>query len=578
MTAVLRRLMAIGPPAWGRLAVAIGLGVAGGLATLGLLAGSGYVVDKAALRPGLGAIAGVLAGVEVLAFLRGPLRYGERLQGHDAAFQALGRWRLWLFDRLEPRSPAGLMAWRSGDLLTRATNDVDVAPDLYLRILLPVVVTSAVAVVAVVVVALILPLAGLILGLALALALFLSPVVAALTGPRRGRQQELMGRLSAEIVELLQAAPDLVAYGQDVAARQRIEDLDRSLTRLARRRALAAGATSALVVLCLGGAVIGVLAAGVAAVHAGHLSPVMVGVLPLAAIGAFETVPALGGAALRAAEVAESARRLLEVDEVPVPLVDPASPRAVPTGVPSVEFAGARLRYRPDLPWALDGLDLTLAPGSRTALVGPSGAGKSSLVNVLLRFWPLSSGRATLSSAGLDELRQDEVRANVAWVEQDPYLFAGTIRRNLLLGRPDAGADDVAGALGQAQLTAWVASLPAGLETEIGEAGLKVSGGQRQRIALARALLGGGDLLVLDEPTAGLDRATGEQLLADVLEAAPDKTVLLITHRRAEGARFEQVIEMQDGRAVEISGRRHPEDEQRQVVGDPPGAEGLDGP
>ena len=144
--AVLRRLARISAPPWGRMAVATLLGVAAAMATVGLLAGSGYVIDRAAFRPGLGAIAGLLAAVEVLAFIRGPLRYGERLVGHDAAFRALSGWRLWLYDRLEPLSPAGLAGWRSGDLLARATDDVDTLQDLYLRSLLPVAVTVGAAV------------------------------------------------------------------------------------------------------------------------------------------------------------------------------------------------------------------------------------------------------------------------------------------------------------------------------------------------------------------------------------------------------------------------------------------------
>ena len=550
MIAVLRRLMSIAGPAWGRLLAAIGLGLAGGLATLGLLAGSGYVVDRAALRPGLGAIAGVLAGVEVLAFLRGPLRYGERLQGHDAAFRALSRCRLWLFDRLEPLSPAGLAAWRSGDLLTRATDDVDTSPDLYLRLLLPVVVTVSVAVVAVIVVGVILPWAALVLGLALVVALGVIVVAARASGPGRARQQTLMGQLSAEIVELLQAAPDLTAYGRDEEARGRIEELDGQLTRLATRRAWSAGTTSGLITICLGAAVIGVLATGVAAVHDHRLSPVMIGVLPLAAIAAFETVPALGAAALRIGEVTESARRLLEFETVPIPLSDPAEPRPLAPGLPSVTISDGRLRYRDDLPWALDGLDLELAPGSRTALVGPSGAGKSSLVNVLLRFWPLGSGRAELSGTPLEELSQHDVRGAIAWVEQEPRLFAGTLRRNLTLGRPEADEAELSEVLRQAQLEAWLAGLPDGLETEVGEAGLQVSVGQRQRIALARALLAGGDLLVLDEPTASLDTTTADRLLADVLKASAGKTVLVITHRSAEGSQFDRTVELQDGRIV----------------------------
>ncbi|MGH9918308.1 MAG: thiol reductant ABC exporter subunit CydC, partial [Nitrososphaerales archaeon] len=127
---VVRTLLRVGAPPWRKLALAGLLGVLGALATVGLLAGSGYVVDRAAFRPGLGAIAGTLAAVEVLAFLRGPLRYGERLISHDAAFRSLGRWRVWLYDHLCPLAPAGLSGWRSGDLLARVTDDVDTLQDL----------------------------------------------------------------------------------------------------------------------------------------------------------------------------------------------------------------------------------------------------------------------------------------------------------------------------------------------------------------------------------------------------------------------------------------------------------------
>jgi thiol reductant ABC exporter CydC subunit len=546
---VVRTLLRIGAPPWSRLALAALLGVLGAIATVGLLAGSGYVVDRAAFRPGLGAIAGVLAGVEVLAFLRGPLRYGERLVAHDAAFRSLVRWRVWLYDRLEPLAPAGLRAWRSGDLLARVTDDVDTLQDLYLRCLLPVGVTVAAAAVSVVLVAVVLPLAGAVLAGSLLAAIVSAAAVAVVTGTSRGREAELRGHLAAEVVDLLRAAQELIAFGREEAALEAVEATDRELTTIARRRAWSNGASAAIVTVCLGTAVTAVLALGIAAVHAHEIRPVMLGVLPLAAIGAFETVPAVAAAAVRASDVVAAGRRLLDLSSVPVPVSDPDRPAGLPQGCPEIAVHDARLRYGPELPWALDGMDLEVAPGARVGLVGASGAGKSSLVHALLRFWPLQGGSASLGGVALDTLRQEDVRRAIALVDQDAHVFAGTVRQNVALGRPKASDAEVHDALARAQLADWVATLPDGLDTQVGEGGAQVSGGQRRRLALARALLVDAPVLVLDEPTAGLDVDAGARLVAGVADDARRRgtSVILVTHRTRDLEHLDHVVVMDNG-------------------------------
>ena len=247
----LRRVLAEPGTPYARLALAGLLGLAAAAATIGLLAGSGYVVGRAALRPGLSALVGILAAVEVLAFLRGPLRYAERLVGHDAALRALTRWRLWLYDCLSPRVPAALAGWRSGDLLARAIDDVDALQDLYLRTLLPVAIATGAAVIGTVAVGLILPWAALALGLPLLVAL----IVPALLTWRRGGDEEvaaLAGSLSAQVVDALAGAPELLAFGAEARLLGAVEELGLRSDALERRHARLGTASTLLIQVCLG--------------------------------------------------------------------------------------------------------------------------------------------------------------------------------------------------------------------------------------------------------------------------------------------------------------------------------------
>ena len=549
----LRRVLAEPGTPYGRLALAGLLGLAAAAATIGLLAGSGYVVGRAALRPGLSALVGILAAVEVLAFARGPLRYAERLVGHDAALRALTRWRLWLYDCLTPRVPAALAGWRSGDLLARAIDDVDALQDLYLRTLLPVAIATGAAVIGTVAVGFILPWAALALGVPLLVAL----TVPALLTWRRGGDVEvaaLAGSLSAQVVDALAGTPELLAFGADTPFLLAVEDLGDRSDALQRRHAHVGTASTLLIQVCLGIAVTAVLAAGVAAVHAHHLDQVMVAVLPLSALATFETVPGVPLAVARSLEVRAAAERLFALEDVPVPVDDPADPSALAlglaAGVPEVAFTDAALRYGPGLPRALDGVNVRLPPGGRVAVTGSSGAGKSSLVTALMRYWPLEHGTLSLGGTDVQLLRQADARAACALADQRAQLFAGTVRSNLVLGRPDATDEAIADALEIACLAAWVATLPLGLDTPVGEDGVTVSGGERRRLAVARALLAPGPVLVLDEPTSGLDPALADEVLSGVLAASGERSVLVITHRAHEAARCDATFTLEAGHVV----------------------------
>jgi thiol reductant ABC exporter CydC subunit len=380
--------------------------------------------------------------------------------------------------------------------------------------------------------ALVLPAAAVALAAGLALGGVAVPGLSALLGRHAGRRQAAArGELAAELVELLRGAPELVAYGCEDTALDRVRAADRELVRLARRDALAAGIAEGALVLVAGLTTVAVLAIAVSAHDAGTLDRVLVATLALLALSSFDAAGPLPGAARELESTLRAGRRVLELTERRPSIVDPAEPEAAPHAPVAVALEGVTARYAGSPRPVLENLDLRLEPGRRVALVGPSGAGKTTVTNLLLRFLDPEEGRVTIGGRDLRELRQEDVRRTFALAGQDAHVFTSSIRENLRLARPEASDDELWDALRRARLGEWVASLPDGLDTRVGEEGAELSGGQRQRLVVARALLSDAPVLLLDEPTAHLDAENAEALVADVLGAADGRSVLLVTHR-----------------------------------------------
>ncbi|HUA02669.1 MAG TPA: thiol reductant ABC exporter subunit CydC [Solirubrobacteraceae bacterium] len=520
-----------GMPRW-RLAVTATLGALTVLFGVGLMATSGYLISRAAEHPPILSLMVTIVAVQFFGLGRPVVRYLERLASHDMALRSLGSLRARFYARIEPLAPAELATYRQGDLLSRMVADVDALQNLYLRGLLPPLVAILAGAVSIGAAAAFLPAAGLVLAGGLLAAGVAVPALAGLLGVRAGRRQaSARGLLSAELVESLRGAPELVAYGAERAALDRVRTADRALVKLARRDALAAGLGDGLGLAVMGATVAGVLAVAVTASASGALNRVLIATLALLAMAAFEAVTPLAAAARELSATLASGRRVLELVDVEPTVHDPAEAAPAPSWPFAVALEDVRARYPGELRPAIDGVSLRLEPGERVALLGPSGAGKTTVVNLLLRFLDPERGRVTLGGRDARDLRQDDVRRAIAVAGQESHLFSDTIGANVRLGRPDASDDEVEDALRRAQIWDWVRRLPNGLDTFVGEEGRELSGGQRQRVVLARALLAGAPVLVLDEPTAHLDPETASELVDDVFAAAGDRTVLLITHR-----------------------------------------------
>ena len=550
MSPALRRMLAEARPLRRRLALSIVLGACSVAAAIGLMATAGYLISKSALEPPILSLGVAIGLVQLFGVSRAAFRYLERLVSHDAAFRFLGRLRVSFFERLEPLVPGGLGTARAGDLLSRFVGDVETMQFLFLRALAPPLVALVACAVAVAAAAIVLPVVAPVLGAGLAAAAL---VAAAATGraTRASSRYEapLRAELTSEIVEALAAGPELVAFGRLDWELERVDALDRGLGRLACRHGRIAAMGDALVLLASGITLAAVLAVATSAVADGRLGGVWLGMLALLALSSFEAVRPLPVAARQSGAVVSAAERLFELTERAAPVSEPASPLPIPdTGVLRLE--DARLRYAPHLPWILDGASLELGPGRRVALVGGSGAGKTTIAGVFVRFLELDSGRATLDGRDLSDYASDDVRGLVALADQDAHLFSTTIRENVRFARPGSSDDQIAAALRRAGVWSWVSSLPSGLDTYVGETGDQVSGGQRRRIALARAFLSGAPLLILDEPTAHLDRATAEAILEDLLSGADDTGLLVITHDPLMLDRFDEVLRLENGRIM----------------------------
>ncbi|MFI1738841.1 thiol reductant ABC exporter subunit CydD [Streptomyces sioyaensis] len=555
--AALARLRGTARARRARLGLALLLGSLALGSAVGLMATSGWLISRAAQQPPVLYLLVAVTATRAFGIGRAVFRYAERLVAHDAVFRMLADVRVAVFQRLERLAPAGLTGRRRGDLLSRLVADVDAVQDYFLRWLLPVGAAVLVGAGTVGFTAWLLPEAGAILAAGLLLAGVGVPVLSGALARRAERQlAPARGRLATRVVEVLTGTAELTVAGALTARTEAVRRADRDLTALASRSAAVAGTGAGLSALLCGLTTAAAAVAGVQAVHAGRLEGVLLAVVVLTPLAAFEAVTGLPLAVQYRRRTRHAAERVFDVLDAPAPVREPPPPAAAPaTPFPLVVRDLTARHQGQDRP-ALDGVGFTLRAGQRLAVVGASGSGKTTLAQVLLRFLDQESGTYTLAGTEARGADGDAVRRLVGLCAQDAHLFDSSLRENLRLARrdreaPDGADQDLWDALGRARLADWVRGLPDGLDTMVGEHGARLSGGQRQRLALARALLADFPVLVLDEPAEHLDLATADALTADLLAATEGRTTVLITHRLTGLDAVDEVLVLDGGRIVQ---------------------------
>ncbi|WP_433851327.1 thiol reductant ABC exporter subunit CydC [Stenotrophomonas nitritireducens] len=542
-----------------RLLAAVALLLVTMLAGVGLLGLSGGFLTAAALAGALGAGAtfnffSPSAGIRALTLVRIASRYFEKLVGHDATLRIARDLRVWFFRRALPLAPARLGGTRTGELLARLMSDIGEVDGLLVRAVGPLLALAGSALAAIAVAACIhWPAAVLLLLLSLLVGIGV-PLLAVRHGEagevERARHRALLRTLAYEGLE---GAADLTALDARDDWRGRVDTAARQLAADDHRRRGRLIAGNVLHSTCAGLGLLAMLWLALSAFQAGRVDA------PLAATLVFLTVAVLevaggGGLAWQALQSARvSAARLQAIVGQPPSVCDPMQPKALPDAPATLSFEQVVFAWPGEHRPLLDGIDLQLRPGERIAIRGDSGCGKTTLSALLLRLWDPQQGSVRYGGVDLREVAQDDWHRRVAWLPQGAPVFAGSIADNLRLGDPQAGEARLWAALEQVRLGDW-ARRQGGLTAWVGENGATLSAGQARRLATARALLREAPLMVLDEPTEGLDVDTADALLVDLAAALGSRSLLVITHGHLPPRVVHREYRLQQGRLRPATG------------------------
>ncbi|HFP9445035.1 TPA: cysteine/glutathione ABC transporter ATP-binding protein/permease CydC [Raoultella ornithinolytica] len=523
------------------------------LASIGLLTLSGWFLSASAVV----GVAGIYsfnymlpaAGVRGAAIIRTAGRYFERLVSHDATFRVLQHLRVFTFSKLLPLSPAGLARFRQGELLNRVVADVDTLDHLYLRVISPLI--GALVVIVVVTAGLSIldvTLALTLGGIMLVTLLVLPPLFYRAGKPAGESITQMRGQYRQQLTAWLQGQAELMLFSASDRYRKQLEKTEQRWQDAQRRQAELTALSQALMLLIGGVAVVAMLwltSAGVG----GNIQPgALIALFVFCALAAFEALAPVTGAFQHLGQVIASARRITQITGQQ-PEVTFAAGEGQAFGQVSLTLNQVTFSYPQQPSPALENISLQVGAGEHIAILGRTGCGKSTLLQLLTRAWEPANGEILLNDQPLTHLNEATLRQAMSVVPQRVHLFSATLRDNLSLAAPGASDIQLMKALERVGLEKLLED--SGLNAWLGEGGRQLSGGELRRLAIARALLHDAPLMLLDEPTEGLDATTESQILDLLAEVMREKTVLMVTHRLRGLARFNRIIVMDNGKIIE---------------------------
>jgi ATP-binding cassette subfamily C protein CydC len=482
------------------------------------------------------------AGVRTFSLGRIVSRYGERILTHEATFKILTDIRVWFYNKLEPLAPAHLFKYKSGDLLSRIINDISALDNLYIRIISP----TIVFLLATLSITILFCFFSLTLALCTILALliigFIIPALSSFLGYKKSYQlNQTANELKTDITEHVNSLAELKIFDLENTHRNKILQTNDSILKQEAKLSIITGLSNALMTLALGLTIIMVTMFAVNLTATGQINGAFIALIFLALMAMFEALMPLPLAYQYFGKTLSASKRILNITNSK-PTVT-YSEKSATINDYNIKFDDISFSYN-DSQNIFENFSLEIQDKEKVALFSPTGAGKSTLINLLARFWNTDKGSITIGSADIKNLSEDTLRESMTIINQSPHIFNTTIRENLLLANQNATDDELYSALENVLLADYVKSLPKGLDTWTGELGRHLSGGQQKRLAVARAFLQHKPILILDEPTEGLDKETERLVFENLSKLMENKTVILITHNVSLLNKLDTIIKL----------------------------------
>ncbi|MBY7984042.1 cysteine/glutathione ABC transporter ATP-binding protein/permease CydC [Vibrio fluvialis] len=522
-------------------------------ASIGLLTLSGWFLSAAA-------VAGLTIARETFnymlpgAFVRGFAmgrtagRWGERVVSHNATFKLLTDLRIFFFENLAPMIPGRVSNLRDADLLNRLVADIDAMDHVYLRLISPVTV-GVLGIAALTALLCWFDMAlGLTLGGVLLVLLLVWPVMFYKLGKRNGAElTQHKAEMRVATLDWLQGYSELTIFGAESRYRDAIYAAQEKLLANQKVNASFTGLASALLLLANGWTLVLMLWLAADGVN-GQAPDPMIALVVFATMASVELLMPIAGAFQHLGQTLTSARRLNEII-LSEPDVKFPSEETRHSGQFDITFENLTFNYSGGEQPALKDVSLTIPAGNKVAIVGQTGSGKSTLIQLLCRYWDAQQGDIRIAGTRLQEWKESDLRAAISVVSQRVDILNGSLRDNLIMAKPTANDSELSAMLERVGLGKLLEA--PGLDAWLGDGGRQLSGGEKRRIGIARALLHNGPILLLDEPTEGLDKQTEQQIMALFQSHFENKTVIFITHRLVELETMDAVCLIEQGEIVE---------------------------
>ena len=543
-----KRLLAIAAPVKKQLVVSTLASIVGNLSQMSIMAFGALLLLSAAGYDTYFSPAFSIAAAAVSAILIVVCRYIEGYVSHAGAYSLLAHMRISFFDVIRRLAPARLVDREKGDIMNIAVSDIETVEFFFAHTIGPIFTVV------------ILPTAT------LALAFAVNPIFAAVLLPiyitvsiifplfavKAGRKtgynyRVQLGRLKSQVLESIYGLRDIQIFGCGQEKLKQVQDTNIQVNRAAHGLTLHRQTVSCAPAFLVYLARIAIIAVASYLASKGTVNPVGTVVISFVATASFSSTQSLTMVVSSLLETYAAAERLFALEDTAPEFIPADHPEKIGK-IESIVFDNVSFNYGGSPKEILSDFSLSIKKGDKLGIVGESGIGKSTVLRLLMGFWKTTKGKILINGIPIDKVSFDELYSRIAVFQQDTFIFSGTIAQNIALGRPNASPKEIELAARRAGIDKFIARLPQGYSTQMGEMGSRLSGGEKQRIGIARVLLSDPDVIVMDEPTGSLDILHEKALLKTLREEFHDKTIIIVSHRPSTLTDCTSVIRIKDGK------------------------------